>query len=36
MSIWRQLSRGLCSLTNRRVADQDITDEVESYLEQAA
>jgi putative ABC transport system permease protein len=36
MSIWRQLSRGLRALTNRRVADQDITDEVESYLEQAA
>ncbi len=36
MSIWRQLSRGLRALTNRRVADQDIADEVESYLEQAA
>src|SRR5437588_6380770 len=36
MSIWRQLSRGLRALTNRRVADQDIADEVEGYLEQAA
>jgi predicted permease len=36
MSIWRQLSSGLRALTNRRVADQDIADEVESYLEQAA
>src|ERR1700683_4011799 len=36
MSIWRQLSRGLRALTNRRVADQDIADEVESELEQAA
>ncbi len=36
MSIWRQLSRGLRALTNRRVADQNIADEVESYLEQAA
>jgi predicted permease len=36
MSIWRQLSRGLRALTNRRAADRDIADEVESYLEQAA
>ena len=36
MSIWRQLSRGLRALTKRRDADQDIADEVESYLEQAA
>ncbi|MGA8598339.1 MAG: ABC transporter permease [Bryobacteraceae bacterium] len=36
MSIWRQLSRGLRALTNRRVADKDIADEVESYLEQAS
>jgi predicted permease len=36
MSLWRQLSRGLRALTKRRVADQDIADEVESYLEQAA
>ena len=35
MFIWRQLSRGLRALTNRRAADQDIADEVESYLEQA-
>ncbi len=36
MSIWRQLSRGLRALTSRRAADQDIADEVESYLQQAA
>jgi putative ABC transport system permease protein len=36
MSIWRQLSHGLRALTRRRAADQDIADEVESYLEQAA
>ena len=36
MSIWRQLSRGLRALTNRRVADKNIADEVESYLKQAA
>lgn len=36
MSLWRQLSRGLHTLAKRRVADQDIADEVESYLEQAA
>jgi hypothetical protein len=35
MSIWRQLVRGLRALTNRRAADQDIADEVSSYLEQA-
>jgi putative ABC transport system permease protein len=36
MSIWRQLARGLRALTNRRVADQDIADEVKSYLDEAA
>lgn len=36
MPIWRQLFRGLRALTNRRAADRDIADEVESYLEQAA
>jgi MacB-like periplasmic core domain len=36
MSVWRQLSRGLRALTNRRVADRDLADEVESYLQQAA
>jgi hypothetical protein len=36
MSIWRQLVRGLRALTNRRAADQDIADEISSYLEQAA
>ena len=36
MSMWRQLSRGLRTLTNRRAADQDIADEVAGYLEQAA
>ena len=35
MSLWRQLTRGLRSFTNRKAADQDIADEVESYLEQA-
>jgi hypothetical protein len=36
VSIWRQLARGLSNLTNRRAADQDIADEVQSYLERAA
>ena len=36
MSIWRQLTRGLRGLTNRRAADQDIADEVNGYLVQAA
>jgi hypothetical protein len=35
MSIWRQLARGLRALANRQAADQDVADEVESYLEQA-
>ena len=35
MSIWRQLVRGLRALTNRPAADQDIADEVSSYLEHA-
>jgi len=35
VSVWRQLARGLRVLANRRAADQDIADEVESYLEQA-
>ena len=36
MSIWRQLTRGLHVVTNRRASDRDIADEVDSYLEQAA
>ena len=35
MSIWRQLSRGLWTLTHRRAADQDIADEVQFFLEQS-
>ena len=35
MSIWRQLVHGLRALTNRPAADQDIADEVSSYLEHA-
>jgi predicted permease len=36
MSLWRQLVRGLRTLVNRKAAEQDIADEVESYLEHAA
>lgn len=36
MAVWRQLTRGLRALSNRRAADRDIADEVETYLEQAA
>lgn len=32
---WRHLSRGIRVLLDRRAADRDIADEVESYLEQA-
>lgn len=35
MSLWRQLTRGLHVLTNRAVADQDVADEVQHFLEQA-
>src|SRR5271165_1623529 len=35
MSLWRHLTRGLRTIANRRAADQEIADEVESYLEQA-
>src|SRR3954470_12555512 len=36
MSLWRQLTRGLRVLTNRRAADEDVADEVQDYLEQAS
>src|SRR5262245_57387779 len=36
MSLWRALARGFRSLLNRKAADQDIADEVDHYLEQAA
>src|SRR5258708_6754347 len=35
MSIWRQLTAGLHVLTHRTAADQEVTDEVHHYLEQA-
>jgi putative ABC transport system permease protein len=34
MSLWRQLTRGLCVLGNRKSADGEIADEVNHYLEQ--
>src|SRR5689334_6054270 len=36
MPVFRQLARGLRALANRKAADRDIADEVDSYLEQAA
>src|ERR1700733_3874039 len=36
MSLWRQLTRGLHVLIQRRAADRDAGDEVDHYLEQAA
>jgi MacB-like periplasmic core domain len=36
MSFWRQLSRGLRTLANRRSADRDINEEVDTYLQEAA
>lgn len=35
MSFWRQLTRGFRVLTNRKASDQEVSDEVEHYLEQA-
>src|SRR5580700_580590 len=35
MSLWRQLTHGLRVLTHRTAADQDVTDEVQHYLEQS-
>jgi len=36
MSLWRQLSRGLRALTNRRAADAELNDEVLDYLDRSA
>ena len=36
MSLWRQLTRGLRVLANRAAADEDLSDEVRHYMEQAA
>ena len=35
MSLWRQLTRGLRALANRRAADRDVDDEVQHYFDQA-
>lgn len=35
MSLWRQFTRGLRVLGNRKAADQEIADEVSHYLEEA-
>jgi predicted permease len=35
MSLWRQLSRGLRTLTDRSRSDRDVADEVQHYFEQA-
>jgi putative ABC transport system permease protein len=35
MSLWRQLTRGLRTLTNPTAADQDVVDEVQDYLDRA-
>lgn len=34
--VWRQLTRGLRALLHRQAADQDVADEVQDYLDQAA
>jgi predicted permease len=35
MSLWRQLSRGLRALTQRRVVDAELDDEIRDYYERA-
>ncbi len=35
MSLWRQITRGLRKLTNRASADQDVSEEVQSFLDEA-
>jgi putative ABC transport system permease protein len=35
MSLWRQLARGIRTLTNRSASDQDVSDEVQDFLDQA-
>jgi putative ABC transport system permease protein len=35
MSLWRQITHGLRSLMQERAADQDISDEVQQYFEEA-
>jgi putative ABC transport system permease protein len=35
MSLWRQLARGLRTLTNRTAADEDAGDEVQHYFDEA-
>src|ERR1041384_3190761 len=36
VALWRQLERGLRALTRRRSADQDVSDEVQHYLDLTA
>ncbi len=33
MSLWRQVSRGLRALFNRKSADQEIADEIAHFLD---
>jgi putative ABC transport system permease protein len=35
MSLWRQLTRGFRTLTNRDAADQEVSEEMQHFLEQA-
>ena len=35
MSLWRQISRGVRVLIDRKTADREIAEEVDSYLQQA-
>src|ERR1700733_3424724 len=35
MSLWRQITRGIRTLTNRPSSDQDISEEMQHFLDQA-
>jgi len=35
MSLWRQFARGIRTLINRSASDQDVSDEVQDFLDQA-
>ena len=35
MSLWRQITRGIHNLTNRSSSDQDVSEEVQNFLDEA-
>src|SRR5579863_1610350 len=35
MSLWRQITRGIRTLTNRNASDQDVSEEMQHFLDEA-